>query len=410
MEIEQDVERFRMEMLRKMPFYGDIVMRLPFSANPAIPTACTDGSRIEYNPAFLQKLNPGQRNYVLMHEVFHVLLFHCRRSRDRDPRLWNTAADLVVNRMLDQLRWYMDSKKIPFERPPEGIFGSVADTDTVESLYELLRKINQERDLKRGSVSYPALERWKPVFIQGKLPSDLKYPAPGAAGSTEKTGAESALTGAAVETMIQEALLKSRGEMGSVFLPRQLLKLVQTRRLDWRSLLRNFLTEEQSEESSYITPERKYIHMDLILPGYSRDETRIEEIWAFVDSSGSISQNELEQFLTQLSRIAREFKCVFHIAYWDTAVTEVYRKVSDEKQIWKSLPRHSGGTDINCVYRWLREEKLRPAVMLILTDGYFGRLNDCFIPSLKSNTILVLSSDILENDDMRRIGKIARLK
>ena len=46
--------------------------------------------------------------------------------------------------------------------------------------------------------------------------------------------------------------------------------------------------------------------------------------------------------------------------------------------------------------------------MLILTDGYFGRLeNDCFIPSLKSGTILVLSGDVLENEDMRRIGKIA---
>ena len=410
MEIEQEVERFRMEMLRKMPFYGDIVMRLPFSANPGIPTACTDGSGIEYNPAFLQKLNPGQRNYVLMHEVFHVLLFHCRRSRDRDPRLWNTAADLVVNRMLDQLSWHMENKKIPCQRPPEGIFGRVTDTDTVETLYEVLRKTNRDQDLKKGCVSYPALDRWKPMIIQGKLPSDLKYPIPGPGGSAKEAETRNALNGSAVEALIQEALQKARGEIGSFFLPRQFLEPIRTKRLDWRALLRNFLTEEQSEESSYITPERKYIHMDLILPGYSRDETRIEEIWAFVDSSGSISQNELEQFLTQLSRIAREFKCVFHIAYWDTEVTEVYRKVRDEKKIWECMPRHSGGTDINCVYRWLRQEKLRPAVMLILTDGYFGRLNDCFIPSLKSNTILVLSSDILEDDDMRRIGKIAKLK
>ena len=46
----------------------------------------------------------------------------------------------------------------------------------------------------------------------------------------------------------------------------------------------------------------------------------------------------------------------------------------------------------------------------ILTDGYFGLLNDSFIPSLKSNTILVLSGTVLENEDMRRIGKIARLE
>ena len=149
MDIEQEVRRFRMDMLRKMPFYGDVVMRLPFEANPRIRTACTDGSRIEYNPAFLRSMTAGQRNYVLMHEVFHVLLFHCRRSRDKDPRLWNTAADLLVNSLLDQLRWNLTERGIEFERPKDGIFGSVRPVDTVENLYEALRKSNREENLKK---------------------------------------------------------------------------------------------------------------------------------------------------------------------------------------------------------------------------------------------------------------------
>ena len=410
MDIEQEVQRFRMDMLRKMPFYGDIVMRLPCLANPSIRTACTNGGRIEYSPAFLRSLKPGQRNYVLMHEVFHVLLFHCRRSRDKDPRLWNTAADLVVNSMLDQLLRQLQVRGIPFERPPAGIFGRVEATDTVENLYEALRQSNREEDLKKGRVFFPATERWQKVTRQGTVPTDLQFPDPAQIASAAGKEGESSAAEHQVEGLIRDALEKSRGEIGSFFLPELILKAAQTRRLDWKSLLRSHLTEEMSEESSYITPERKYIHMDLILPGYSRDETRIEEIWAFVDSSGSISRGELEQFLTQLSRIAKEFKCVFHIAYWDTAVTDVYRKVSDEKKIWDCMPRHYGGTDINCVYRWLRKERLRPAVMLILTDGYFGPLKeDCFIPSLKSSTILVLSGSILENADMRRIGTIARI-
>ena len=407
MDIEQEVQRFRMDMLRKMPFYGDIVIRLPFSANPGCRTACTNGRSIEYNPDFLRSLSAGERNYVLMHEVFHVLLHHCRRSRDKDPRLWNTAADLMVNSMLDQLQRNLLQRGIAFQRPKESLTGYVGATDTVENLYESLRLSNREEVLKKGLVNYTGLDRWKRVIMVGKLPEDLKYPGTAAekTGDEKTEGEESNING-----LIREALEKARGEIGSFYLPQEFLKATESRRLDWKSLLRSFLTEELSEESSYITPERKYIHMDLILPGYSREETRIEEIWAFVDSSGSIGRGELEEFLTQLSRIAREFKCVFHIAYWDTQVTEVYRKVRDEKKIWECMPRHSGGTDINCVYRWLRQERLRPAVMLILTDGYFGLLNDSFIPSLKSNTILVLSGTVLENEDMRRIGKIARLE
>ena len=52
MDMEQEVQRFRMELLRKYPFYGDIVMRLPFVANSQIETARTNGYQIEYSPRF----------------------------------------------------------------------------------------------------------------------------------------------------------------------------------------------------------------------------------------------------------------------------------------------------------------------------------------------------------------------
>ena len=48
MNIAQEIERFRMELLRKLPFYGDIIMRIPFEENRSIRTAQTNGRRIEY--------------------------------------------------------------------------------------------------------------------------------------------------------------------------------------------------------------------------------------------------------------------------------------------------------------------------------------------------------------------------
>jgi predicted metal-dependent peptidase len=150
--------------------------------------------------------------------------------------------------------------------------------------------------------------------------------------------------------------------------------------------------------------------MDMILPGHSLTDETVEEIWAFVDSSGSVGHDEMTQFLTQLYRIAREFKCIFNICYWDTAVTEVYKKILREDEILKCIPHHSGGTDINCVYQWIRDNKVKPDVMLILTDGYFGQLTTpTFSRQLGKKTILVLSSDIMINDDMKKIGKIAKL-
>ena len=118
----------------------------------------------------------------------------------------------------------------------------------------------------------------------------------------------------------------------------------------------------------------------------------------------------MSQFLTQLYRISKEFKCIINICYWDTEVTDVYKKIMHEKDILKCTPSHSGGTNINCVYRWMSENKVKPDVMLILTDGFFGELeNQYFSPNLSRKTILVLSGDISVTDDMKRMGKVAKL-
>lgn len=71
MKIEQEIQRFKMELLRKMPFYGDVLMHLVFVEDKRVPTAATDGKTIWYNPDFLSRMKPGERNFVLMHEVFH---------------------------------------------------------------------------------------------------------------------------------------------------------------------------------------------------------------------------------------------------------------------------------------------------------------------------------------------------
>jgi predicted metal-dependent peptidase len=63
----------------------------------SLPTMATDGSRIVYNSAFVGELTPAEFEGVLAHEVLHCALgHHCRRG-ERDPGLWNEAADLAIN-------------------------------------------------------------------------------------------------------------------------------------------------------------------------------------------------------------------------------------------------------------------------------------------------------------------------
>jgi len=415
MTLEERIQKFRCDMLRKQPFYGDIIMNLEFRRDDSIPTACTDGRRVMYNPKFLTPMTDGQVNFVLMHEVLHILLLHCSRGRGKDPQLWNIAADMIVNDALTSVPMYkaMKESRIPFERPADGIFvDGVWDDDSTENLYAWI--VNNNKGRKKGDRL--TVSRRLNNSDTGKLDRALPKPHSGQVGGDLMKPEGSALENEALAAEIQQIIrqasskAKGRGLTASAPVPDEVFGLTETKRLNWKALLKGMLTNAQSDESSWSTPERKYLHMDMILPGHTEDEETLEEVWAFVDSSGSVGRDEMSQFLTQLHRILKEFHCVMHLAYWDTSVTDVYRSIKTEKKLLECLPRHSGGTDINCVYRWIRENKVKPGVMLVLTDGYFGQLTE-ENGRLRRNTIVVLSEKAAKVDDnIKKVGRPASLQ
>lgn len=410
--IEAELREFIKRMLIQQPFYGDILLRLPIVRDDTIPTACTDGRTIRWSGRFFRGLTPEQRHYVLMHEVFHTLLRHPRRLRDRQPQLWNVAADIVVNSYCDRLATSL--RNVPglgLTRPSSGIFRRISYSETAENLYG--RLLAENEGFKKGDrairlrADYVSAGKGKPEMV--RLPDmDLVG---GAADSAVLSPDEEEALEAALTSLIREAASLGRGAGGSTFIPDILLQLKKTKPLDWRRLLREFLNDVQSDDTSYATPERKYLHMDMILPGHGLQEGGdLDSVWAFVDSSGSIGRDALEEFLTQLYAIVKEFQCVMNIAYWDTEVTDVYEKLRSTKKVQEAQPHHSGGTDINCVYRYVQSRRLKPVVCLILTDGYFGVPDPklCRVLSPKS-TLLLLNNDS-QNPNYSTVGRVCRLK
>ncbi|MCR5332368.1 MAG: VWA-like domain-containing protein [Lachnospiraceae bacterium] len=404
--VRQGLQRFKMQMMRVLPFYGDIMMRVAVIEDPSIETAQTDGRSIRYNPQFMLGLTEGQRNYVLLHEVLHILLMHWKRRADRDPVIWNIACDYVVNGIIDRhlcpsVR--SSAKDVSIERPAQGCFVRWYSGEAVEEFYQKIYNENRKK-LKNAGMS--GSSKITVFTFDGKevhLPKDLNT-----AGQMDKE--EEDLIEGAVRELLKETL-KRRGSGGG-YIPEQIIRLAESRKLPWHILLSDFLEDREHDESSYLTPERKYLHMDLIVPGLSRKNDRLGEIWAFVDSSGSVAENEMDQFMTQLYRIAKDFNCVFNIAFWDTAVSDVFWKVSDKNRVLECRPRHSGGTDINCIYEYMERQRLTIDVMLILTDGYFGNVRDRYkdrVGKMKKKTILVISEKGMANSETEKIGKVARL-
>ena len=425
MDMQHEIGRMRMDLLHASPFYGTLLLHIPVRPDESVPTACTNGRVIRYNPGFMSSLKPEERRFVLMHELIHVLLRHPSRCRGGNPFLQNVAADMVVNNICSTISRSRDFRTgFRMVMPPQGISPSPGGL-SMEELYARLvdDQLKKGEDLRKGS----AAEIWirKDYGKDGKGDREkVLIPAPGAIstdrnsralGSADleedpRSPAEQKLAEKELRRLIQASLKGDPGAGISSFVPREVRIFAQSRPLPWKRLLRDFLDEVRDDDASYATPERKYIHMDLIIPGHGLTEEQVREMWVFVDSSGSISPEEIGKFLSELYHLIRDMRCVLHIAYWDTSVTDVYRNIDTVAKLRECRPNHSGGTNINCVYQWIEENKIKPDVMVILTDGWFGMLLDRYKKrKLRDRTILVLSQDSVNMDKMREIGRTAVL-
>lgn len=399
---EQITQKFKFDMMREFPFYGDVILKLPFLEDRSIPTACTDGYTIKYNPDFMRNLSGKQANFVLLHEVFHVILQHNIRGIGKNHDAWNVACDLVINTEIFKLMQSdYKSYRDYFERPTEGLFSDdVMASDTAENLYAKIMEENAKCQqgipyMKGELINVPGTRRNVHGVYSVPVNPDMLEP------SEE---AKKLIPG-----MIREALFSEKvcSNGGSYYVPGEVKSLLVKSAVDWKSILKEYLTEETDGESSYITPERKYIHMDLILPGHSKEPGEIGTVWVFIDSSGSINSDEITRFLSEARILCKDFGATLNICYWDTSVTDVYTNVDKEKDVAKCLPHHSGGTNINCVYQWLIEKKERPGCIIVLTDGYFGTLNVTNpVKKHLRNTILVLSNkEKMLDPQMKSFGK-----
>lgn len=91
------MERARSDLIRAEPFLGSLAMRLRHVIRWDIPTACTDGRVIAFNPEFVLSLSERACVGLEAHELMHCALRHFDRAGLRPIKQWNVATDHAIN-------------------------------------------------------------------------------------------------------------------------------------------------------------------------------------------------------------------------------------------------------------------------------------------------------------------------
>src|ERR1700722_8586782 len=107
------ITKARARLLVRAPFIGSIALGLVWVNASDIGTMATDGFSIWFNPDWCEGHGVEKTMGVIAHEVLHVINRHHLRRGERDAELWSVAADLLINRLLQDDKYLL---------PQDGLF------------------------------------------------------------------------------------------------------------------------------------------------------------------------------------------------------------------------------------------------------------------------------------------------
>ena len=325
------------------------------SVRDDIPTACTNGRDEKYGRGFCDKLNDPELRFLVLHENYHKLARHTHiyyHLYKLDHECANKACDYWINDKLVE-----ENKDDKFATMTGALEGGCYDEKYKNmSVTEIFNALREEEDGGGGGGQ------------GGGEPFDTHEWEEAQELSTE----EQEDLAKEIDDVIRQGDIVA-GKMGSGG-NRTLEEFLQPQ-VNWREVMREFITDTCAggDFSTYNKPNRRYLHLDIIMP--SGVSERVEELVLGVDTSGSIGQPQLTTFLSEVKAICDTVKpSRVRILYWDTQVCrdEVYEMDELDKLVQSTKPSGGGGTEVGCVPQYMAEHGIKPQATIIFTDGYLG--------------------------------------
>lgn len=420
--IKQYINRLlvaRMRILCNHGFYGLLLMHMIYSIDEACETAYTDGVRIAFSPSFLEELSDKELDFIMMHEILHVVLQHCLRGEDKDNERYNIAADIVINSTIMHenddkpssitLSKYGESMHLA----PDGKEGYLY---TAEEVFEMLQSKQKNFDSgnkkskkagnvgskkgraekvqqSRKNMDKPVAKRWDDHSQWGKYEEDSTL-----RDVWVKNFAE------CCEAIKVRDSSNKRGTL-PMFAERMLEKLKKPQ-TDWRTILNDFIQEEICDYS-FSPPDRRFQDSTFFLPDFNEmgKNDNVNDILFFVDTSGSISDKDMTTAYSEIKGAIDQFggKLQGWLGFFDAAIIEP-KPFSSFDEFIAIKPAGGGGTDFQIIFEYVNRhmKEKKPNCIIILTDGYAP-----FPKEEISNNIPVLW--LINNEDVTPPwGKIAR--
>ncbi|HEU0186297.1 MAG TPA: VWA-like domain-containing protein [Gallionellaceae bacterium] len=379
-EIQTKLAAARTRLILDKPFLGALALRLPMiAADPKwCQTTATDARSLYYNPDYIDALSLEQTQFVLAHEALHCALSHFARRQHRVKMRWDIACDHAINPLL---------VKDGLPPPPGVLVLDCYEGMTAEEIYPYIDENNsdepmdkhvydeQDTDPKSSGTQQGDEKR---DGGQGDSPGDEQKNSGGDGQPQPGNGSQGApqpqpLTASEQESLAEQwrqrlagaaQQAQQAGKM-SAAMARIIGEFLQPK-LPWRVLLARYMSQVARDDYSYMRPSRR--EGEMIMPSLRSSQTSIV---VALDTSGSISDQELGEFMAEINAIKAQLRAGITLVACDTALASDGPWTFEPWDEFK-LPKDfqgGGGTDFRPVFEWIRRQGMSPDLLLYFTDA-----------------------------------------
>ena len=311
--------------------------------NERCQTMATDGINIYWNDEFVKSITDDEIQSVLVHEASHVIWEHPLRKGKRIHELWNIATDYVINSwiaydlgMVLPEGGLLDRKY--HRQSAEQVYRTLSNDD--EALDDALEQLesnsndddsdsqngDSDSDSDSDNSDSDATGNGQGKSLEEKL-ADVKLPSGEVWMPTNDEGKElspsemAELQEELQRTILMADKLESIGNGSDSSLRGAVQKLNETY-VDWVDVLRDLLQSAISTNPTWTRLNKRHSWRGINLPSKDK-EPQGGEIVVAVDTSMSMTQDELNIFATETQSLAEECGInKIRVCYCDTTVVK----------------------------------------------------------------------------------------
>ena len=391
-EIETKLTAARTKLILDKPFLGALILRLPLqNADPEwCMTSGTDAKKFYYNPAYIDALSNAETQFVLAHEALHCALSHFARRQHRVKHRWDIACDYAINSILvDEGLTAPPNALLLYaykNMTAEEIYPLIADNDMSDTLDQHL--YDKEDEFSEGgqdSSDNPLDESQgnsasqnssgdnssDNTSDQGLSSSHTKQEFDDHAGGAPPPPPLQQQEAEELSLQWQQRLAgaaqqaEQAGKLSAIM--KRFIEGTLHTHLPWRMLLARYMSAMAKDDYSYTRPSSRRGDPAI----YPRLKSNQISAVIAVDVSGSVSDKELKEFLSEINAIKSQVRAKITLLPCDSELIEGSPFVFepwDEVAMPKQL-KGGGTTSFIPVFNWINRQDQAPDIVIYFTDG-----------------------------------------